>query len=201
MENDKWGVGDKTDAKPFGTATVGNQEVELIFGEHPHSLRDNNIYARFPSGAIEGFDGHRILIGVNVQMSNYLKDSYYSGSEVRKGGSVTIFADGIQVYEDFCREPERALLKAHSILGQLYEHSSNWLSKRDREALRGRKIYYREVPAVIERLVTDQGCVIITTEDGKPFPLAVWAKEDDDDEIESSIKVEVLSPHIWWFRD
>jgi hypothetical protein len=50
------------------------------------------------------------------------------------------------------------------------------------------------------QLMTDQGAIIISTEDGRPFQPTIYAKDDGDD-AESSIKDDVLSPHIWWFRE
>jgi hypothetical protein len=72
--------------------------------------------------------------------------------------------------------------------------------KEERDRLVGRKVFYREVPAIITALVVDQGCVMISTEDGKPFPPPVYRDAGDDDEAENTIKDEVLSPHIWWHR-
>ena len=48
--NEQWGVGKEKDAKAFDTVKMGGEELELIFGEHPHSRQDNTIYARGKSG-------------------------------------------------------------------------------------------------------------------------------------------------------
>ena len=199
-DSDKWGAGDPAKWSDHGTVKVGAREYPLIWGEHAHSRSDNQHYVTGMGKEPVGFDGHRILLGVQVEESNYLKDSHYSGDEIRKGGSAKILADGEVVYEFFHRDARRALLKAHHLIGELLDHSSSWLNKKDRERLVGRLIYYDGTPAAIQRLIVDQGCVIIATEDGKPFPPPVWA-EPGDDERESSVKVEVLSPQIWWHRE
>lgn len=106
--SDEWGVGNKTKEKAFDTAQVGKQAVDLIFGEHPHSRRDNTTYARFPSGDIEGFDGHRICTKIEIEESNYLKTSGLSGNQVRKTCTVKVFFNGEQVFEDWHRTYDRA---------------------------------------------------------------------------------------------
>jgi hypothetical protein len=199
VTEDKWGAGDPSKWSDHGTVIVGQKKYPLIYGEHPCSRQDNRHYVNLGGKEPVGFDGHRILIGVQIEMTNYLKDSYLSGSEVRKGGSGKILADGEVVFEFFSRDPMHALLKAHHLIGALSEHSSGWLSKRERERLIGRAVYYREVPAVIQRVILDQGCLILATVDGQPFPAPVW--RDEDDERETTVKVEVLDPNIWWFRD
>ena len=110
-------------------------------------------------------------------------------------------SNGEVVFEFFFRDVQAALLEAHSLIGKLLEHSSSWLVKLERERLVGRPVYYREVPAVITRIILDQGCVIIRTADGQPFPPPVYRDTDEDDEREVEVKTEVLDPNIWWHRD
>lgn len=193
--SDEWGVGNKAQDKAFATAMVGKTEVELIFGEHPHSRQDNNIYARWPSGRIEGFDGHRVAWKIEIETSNYLKESELSGEEVRKGGSLRIWKDGVQVADEFFREVPAALRKAERLLTEISEHwphgePSEWV---------GRKVYYREIPAVIEYVILDQGCVVVKAEQGV-FPPHPYEREDGRSEAEATAKVEIASPHIWWWR-
>lgn len=196
---DQWGAGDRAKWHSHGVVQLGKERLPLIYGEHPHSRSDNRHYVEMHGKAV-GFDGHRVLIGVNLQSKNYLKDSELSGDEVRKGGSCEILADGEVVYEFFHRDPQWALLKAHHLIGELGGHASGWMNKEDRDRLVGRKVFYREVPAVIERLIVDQGCLIIRTESGEPFPPPVYREAGEDDERESSVKVEVTDANIWWFR-
>ena len=100
--SDEWGPGDLSKAKTFGWTTIGEEKdggaLELFFGEHPHSRRDDNIYARDDHGNVYGFDGHRPLIDVTFRSYNYLKSSHLSGDEIRKGGQCVILADREPVY-------------------------------------------------------------------------------------------------------
>jgi len=206
MSEEKWGPGDLSGAKPWGTAKMGTADspqeaVGLFWGQQPHSRNDNNCYAKFKDGGVVGFDGHRILIDVSIKSSNYLKDSYYSGDEIRKGGSCVISADGVAVFEFFFRDPQWALLHAHAIIGQLSEHSSHWLVASERGRLVGRKVWYERDPAVIVRLIEDQGCVILEPDGVAAFATPVWREPGDDwDEYRTSIKAEVTDPKIWWHR-
>lgn len=199
MTNDQWGAGDRTKWSNHGLVRIHDKEYPLIYGEHPHSRSDNQHYVEMGRDVV-GFDGHRIELDVNITTRNYLKSSHMSGDEVRKGGSCQIIADGEVVFEFFTRDVQRALLKAHQLIAELGEHSSGWLMKDQREKLIGRKIFYREIPAVISRLVVGQGCVIVATADSQPFPAPVYREPDDEDEREPEIKTEVTDPNIWWFR-
>jgi hypothetical protein len=197
-----WGVGDQADSKAFDTVPEG----ELIFGQFPHSRSDNNIYLRRPDGEIVPFDGHRRLIDVDIKSSNYMKDSYYSGDEIRKSVLGSIIVDGVKLVEIFGREVQQVMRWVDRAIDEYSEHPSNWFSKQAREEMPGRRIYYHDQPATIKRLVEDQGCVIIETEPGFVPP-----RRDQDEDMYDywedwkvdghyEVKEEVLSPHIWWWR-
>lgn len=200
--SEQWGVGDQADAKAFDTVPEG----ELIFGQFPHSRRDNNIYLRRPDGEVVPFDGHRRLIDVEITSSNYEKESEYSGDEIRKSVTGSIIVDGVKLVEIFGREVQQVMKWLDRAIDQFSEHESNWFSKKAREALPGRKIYYYNQPATIKRIIEDQGCLIIETEPGFVAP----NRNDDEDDFDTwedwrvdghyEVKDDVLSPHIWWWR-
>lgn len=200
MSDDQWGAGNPEKWSDHGTVMVGDRRYPLIWGEHPHSRSDKNHYVKMRGDEPVGFSGHRILISVILESSNYLKSSSYSGSEVRSGGSGKIIADGEVVFEFFFRDIHYALRQADHLITELSEHSSGWLIKDQRDSLIGRRIFYREVPAIISGLVLDQGAIMIDTADGQPFPPPVYADGPDDDEREARIKTIVTDPHIWWHR-
>lgn len=206
--SERWGVGDQADSRAFDTTTVEDSIVELIHGEHPHSRNDNSVYGRNPvTGAVHEFDGHRRLIDITIKSSNYLKTSDFSGDEIRKSVVGAIISDGTQVYEFSHRTVEAVLLQAHRLLQVLQEHESGWLSADERMRLPGRKIYYHEMPAMIQYVIEDQGCVMIsiardamnTRIRGKEIAelWEDWLDADGD----YAVKDDVLSPHIWWWRD
>lgn len=193
-----------TAPKPFDRVAVGETAVDLLFGEHPHSRRDNNIYARFPDGRMEGFDGHRVLCTVLFQDYNYLKTSGLSGNEVRKGGTCTITMNGFQCATFFYRDLTWALLEAHRQIAKIQDFDVHLWQEEDRAALVGRKVYYRNHPAIITAFYEEDMDVILMA-DGGTFPLAAYQQERDagemwDDEETAHVKDSIFSPHIWWYR-
>lgn len=208
--SDEWGVGNAANSKAWATTLVSETEVELIHGEHPHSRCDNTTYARFPDGNIEGFDGHVLLHEIRFADYNYLKQSGLSGNEVRKGGKCEILINGHVCGEFFYRDISEALISARTRLAKIHDHPIRIWDDDERRRLIGRKVYYRDFPAVVERLIEDQACVILRPDepDRAVFPPPVYELEDarrGEGEIDWSerqtVKVEMDSPHIWWWRE
>lgn len=200
-----WGVGKKTNEKAFATTYVGKEKVDLIFGEHPHSRQDDNVYARWESGRIEGFRGHSLLHEITFKDYNYLKESHYSGDQVRKGGECSIRINGTVVETFFYRDVEDALLRAIRRLSEIHEFPVRLWDEKERASLVGRKIYYRDQPAVITRFFEDQASIMICPDPKTtPFAPAPYEIEDqkkgDTVEFESEIKDTIYSKHIWWWR-
>jgi len=198
MEEEKWGVGSAIDKKAFDTVKMGEETVELFFGEHPHSRQDNNIYARTKSGSVYGFDGHRLPIKIEIEEGNYLKTSGLSGDQIRKKCSVKVFCDGIQILDEGHRSYEHGYRIAHQFILDMEMHWS-WFPKKIDEQIE-KIVGYREQLCKIKRVIIDQACLILETLDGKPFKRFLWEDDKDDDyEKESTIKVEITSPHITWY--
>jgi hypothetical protein len=199
MSNEQWGVGNAKDSKAFDTTTCGTgnnaKTIELIHGEHPHSRRDNTTYARTKDGRIYGFDGHRAPIKIEIEEYNYLKESELSGDEIRKGCSVKVFAGGVQIFDEFHRDYHRGYLMAKAYIDAISEMGHRF--PKEPEKLIGKVIGYREQLCKIDRVIVEQGCLILSTVDGKPFKRHFLYSEDDWEE-ETSIKVEITSPHICW---
>lgn len=200
--NDEWGVGAKANDPSFETGHLDDgTPYELIFGEHPHSRSDNTIYARFkePMGSeresIVGFDGHRILVRIELRTMNYLKTSFLSGDEVRKGGEWRVWLNDHEVYSGFLRDPFEALLTIRQKLHQLLDLPvALW----NGETPEGRKVYYRQTPAIITRWLPDQGCVMLEVDGVDYFPPVPW---HEDQEKDRTIKDDILTPNIWWWRE
>jgi hypothetical protein len=201
---DKWGPG--SEFKSFDTVLVGNTVMELGWGEHPHSRQDNRMYVREPGGTITGFDGHRILVKVVVESSNYMKESELSGDEVRKWCTATIYFNGVVARKLEGRDPERLLLRAHNAISDLMEMSySVW---HDGSSLIGRKIYWHHTPAIIKSINTDTAELFIIPAEGQ-FPPSPWAIEKDDSnnitdwlaDYGNGMRINDNDPAIWWWRD
>lgn len=206
-EERKFGVGSGANSKAFATVQVEGKTVELIHGEHPHSYSNNTTYARFPSGTIYDFDGHRVLTRIEIEEYNYIKESEMSGDEIRQGGSVKVFLNGKQVGGEFIRSWQSGIEIAKALHSKIMDHPA-WLWEPDVEKrIEGRKVYYKNTPAVLRHYMPDQACVMIDVVPGMQFPLPPHVIDDmDGEEIASdydrqSIKDSIFSPHIWWYRD
>lgn len=201
-----WGVGKDKDKKAYASTYVGKQKVDLIFGEHPHSRRDNNTYARFSDGKIEGFDGHTLLHEITFKDYNYLKESELSGDQVRKGGTCTISINGTVVETFFYREIENALHRAAHRLTEIHEFPVRLWDEKDKASLIGRKIYFRNQPAIITDYFEDQACVMIKHDpEDTPFVPAPYdlegVKNGEQVEYFNQVKDSIYSKNIWWWRD
>lgn len=186
--------------KAFDTVDIEGEKVDLIRSDGVHSTCDNNCYARYSSGELHGFNGHRIRWGVEIKEGNYLKESHLSGSEVRKSCTAKIFAGDVQVYELGGRDVEIMLDKVKWTIAKLEDLPAEVFTREGRIQITGRRIFYRDQSAIIENYFVDQGTVIIAKAGTGHFNRAAW-QDEDNDEYESTVKEDILSPHIWWFGD
>ena len=194
---ERWGPGDREAWKYLdqeGQFQDGTP-FRLFFGEHPHSRSDKTLYADLGDDAEPvAFDGHRVRTKIVIEEANYLKVSGVSGSEIRKQCWADIVMNDRLVYRyQGPRNATDVLLKAREVLLELFELPVQ-LWQPDFDGLVGRKIFYRNHPAVVDDYWPDQGCVYVRSEEGL-FPAAPW-----DPEPIGAVKDEILSPHIWWFR-
>jgi hypothetical protein len=201
--SNEWGPGDRFDQ--FDTVWVEGQLMDLGFGEHPHSRSDNNFYVRSKTGAITGFDGHRVQVKVVVETENYMKESELSGDEVRKTCTATIYLNGVVARVLDGRDPQRMLMASYRALDELFDMGcSVW---KDGDELIGRKIYYQHTPAVIERIDAEQAKVFVVPEKPGMFAVPAYAMEDGPDAIRdwlddygAGLYVSDRSKDIWWWR-
>lgn len=143
----------------------------------------------------EPFDGHRVLWSFAYEPYTYLKESELSGDEWRKGGTIKIFRNGEQVYKEFCRDPQNAASRMWGILAKCMDFDWEGLKE-------GRQIWWRETPAIITRLLLDQGAIIVDAVPGHTFPDRPWDKEDWEKlEDNTSVKLDIFDKNIWWWRE
>jgi hypothetical protein len=201
-EDVKWGVGDKGASKAFDTVKIGNEDYELIFGEHPHSRQDNTIYARskkYPEEII-GFDGHRLPFKIEIEESNYTKRSGLSGNQIRKACSGKLFLNGIQIFECGGRTYDRAFKQIDTFIDSM-EQMWSWYPNK-LEEYQGNIVKYEGQLFKIERFIVSQACMILVTPDGKPrkpFQSEAEDLENNDFDGMESVKVSINSESIWWF--
>lgn len=200
--SEQWGVGNAAHSKSFDRVPVEGTTVELIHGEFPHSRSDNCVYARFPDGRIEGFNGHRLLHEITFKDENYLKTSGLSGNEVRRAGRCTIRINGHVVGDIFYRDVMEALLLARQHIQKVHNFPIRLWDPDEIATLPGRKIYYQNAPALIERYLEDQACVIIVPDGAEHLPLPPHEQEEENPDYSEldRVKEDIFSESIWWWR-
>jgi hypothetical protein len=205
-----WGPGNKLNAKAFTTTTVGapdqERQIELFFGEHPHSRMDNSVYARDDSGFTAGFSGHHSPVSIIVEEYNYLKSSGLSGDEYRRACNTKVLIARKHVYTlGHGRDWLYAVTRLPDVVTRLQEHPVRFWSDEDIRSLEGRKVWYADQPAVVRRWSPDMG-VFIESVNGRFRPPG-WAQASQDqidnwnDEYAEGLYIDVLDARINWFRD
>lgn len=197
MSNENWGVGSRKDEKAFDTVKVHGHEYDLIFGEHPHSRQDNTMYTRDKNGRIEAFSGHRHPFKIEIEETNYLKESELSGDEVRKGGSAKLYVDGILCFNGFCRNYEMGYRFIQDFIMKM-EMMWSWYPKKPQEQI-GKVVGYREQLFRIKSIDVKYADMILETLDGKDRKKFLWEDEEDLDEIDNTVKVSIVSENLDWF--
>jgi hypothetical protein len=169
-------------------------DVEYIL-EDPGPTKDNLIE----------YNGRSVCWSIAFEETNYFRKG-----EIREGGLCTIFRNGKKFYEIGAREMQYGLSKAQYFLMQLQEHPINFWSRKWRDELIDRKIWYNSDPCIIRSIIEDQGCIMIEPdrEYTKLFRPSPWQIDADDvfDPLThynggEDIKADYLDPHINWFRN
>jgi hypothetical protein len=148
------------------------------------------------------FDGHHTLWRFEYTPKTYLKESYLSGDEWRKGGAVKIYRNDVCVLNQFCREPDRAVFIIADKLPKLMDFM-NW-----EEVKVGHKLYYMETPSYIKHICDDGEIVVAIEDETKEYPLWGYEQEDIANGEESlerdwdkTSRVHVLDERIYWWRN
>lgn len=157
-----------------------------------------------PNNLIE-YSGRAVNWSISFEETNYLRKG-----EMREGGKCTIWRNGQKFYEVGAREMNYGLASAQQIVMRLQEHPINFWSRKWKEELIGRKIWYNSDPCIVRSIIEDQGCVMIEPDKTciQFFRPAPW-QVDASDTInplnfyhgEDDIKAEYLDHNINWFRD
>lgn len=154
------------------------------------------------------FAGHQVQIDIEFHTANRREVNDWKGrDEIRAEGLWTLSLARQQVWEGFLRaNPLDQLLEIRRIAQGLIDHDAiDWRSGVPVDVqLLGRRVYYRDTPAVISSVSTlSQGCVILKPVGADDFPAPAWELDKDDgyDDERDEAKVDLLYPHVWWWRD
>ena len=148
------------------------------------------------------FDGHFLEWKLEYSPKTYLKESELSGDQWRKGGNVRIYLNGDCVLEEFCREPERALMLLAKGLHELQCHFElfgvnidNW-----KEELIGKKVYHCGIPSTVISY-SNNGEIIVQRDDGKDYQPDLYPSlmnDSDEDEWKDKDRVHITDKRINW---
>lgn len=136
----------------------------------------------------------------DMNPKNYTKTKW-DETEARSGGGVAITRNG----EIFCHVTggiNYGVDQARVMIARFNEHPLKLNSINfDKKAI-GRKVWWRSEPAIVTSYIHGQACVILEPDGIAQFTVPPeFAKEDPDYYEDGDVKAEILSPHIWWFRD
>jgi hypothetical protein len=146
------------------------------------------------------FNGEPVRWGIESYSNNYTS-SKWGETEVRHNYQIVITRNGKPFVSFGARDLSYGLATAQYKLANYQEHPINFTDRNFKEKLEGRKIWYKNQKAIVEKWVEGQACIIIKFENGKYEPLE-YEKEDNIVYLEEDyVKEDILSKHIWWFRD
>ena len=150
------------------------------------------------------FDGHFLEWKMEYVPETYLKESELSGDQWRKGGSVRIYLNGDCVLEEFCREPERALMLMAKGLHELQCWFETYGIQLDgwKEDLVGKKVRHGSIPSTVVRYCGN-GEVILKRDDGKDYLPDLYPSLIEDDgtyetEWKDTDRVHITDKRINW---
>lgn len=191
-------------SRPIDTGYVDDgEEYELVYGDPEQHNQEPSLYARFPNGVSVPFEGHRVYVKVQLQTYNFLEEPLFTEQRVLSGGRARIFLNHQLVYGFFFRNPEEALERAKTTLRQLKDFGpiKKWCREEIEQQLVGRKIFFRECPAIVESFIGEEGSVWIRADTPSgAFPIPCCARDQVQAGGDSRLKEDLLSPHIWWWR-
>lgn len=193
--------------KPYDVYRVDDC-VHRIGGRH-----GNNCLWCCPAGekltyenAIE-YDGESARYSITATPVNYIKTKWDETS-MERSVHVIIMRNDEVFYTFGCRDMSYGLAKAQVLITQIEEHPINFNDRNyvERDII-GRKIWWRNQPAIIESWIEGQACIIVKPDfdDGATrFKTPKYFENEDGmfDEDEETVKLDVLlDKEIWWFRD
>jgi hypothetical protein len=150
------------------------------------------------------FSGYMLQVDVELHTGNRREVNDWKGrDEIRPAGHWVLFFNRRQVCSGgVAADPFDTLLAIREKARSLLSTQVDWT---DPEAIIGRKVWYVRQPAVIASLVLEQGCMMLRPVDGSVlYSNHEVPKGEDDgwsDPEAGEAKVEIDSPHVWWWRD
>lgn len=163
----------------------------------------NNCLYSYPRNEKPTLDNIREFNGDVLWSYSVEKFNYYGKYAIEYGTRANIYFAGEKIYELRCSW-DLMPHKIMTIITELQEHPIPIveIGYEEKEVI-GRKVFFKDKPGIITRYIKNQGCVIIEP-DGKvdKFGKPIWESDEEYEyNFEGDVKVDILSSHIWWFRE
>ena len=163
------------------------------------------------------FMGHRVQVDVELHTANGREVNDWKGrDEIRAGGHWSILCNRQPIWDGYVgSDVLRTLDEIRRRVRWLIEDGGPLDHTDPRpyaQQLQGRRVYYRDRPAVVSSTVLDQGCVILSPVGAAAFPRSAYDldsepdgtghdEQDLYDECEArTVKVHIDDPAIVWHR-
>lgn len=174
-------------------------------------LKNGHFVARFALRGDEApFAGHRTPLAIEIEEYNYLKSSALSGDEVRKKATARVYyvestplsRTRVHVLTLSARTHDHLLVDLLHLIPKLHEHPLRLFDPEDRARIEGRKVFYRDLPAVIERFKPDMG-VFLRPDGIEAFPPHAYNSDREgwEEAYGRGLWANIFDDHIWWYRD
>lgn len=152
---------------------------------------------------LAGFWGRPINWGISFEENNSSKTKW-NHTSINSTGKCIITRNGEPFYHIPCRDMSYGLAKAQFLIVEFDEHPIGFIDRNWEKNLIGRKVWYKESPAIVKRV--NEGEVFIVPDGIKEFPIPnSWKKDSIENpdiwnDYKDGLNVEFLSPNVVWFR-
>lgn len=145
------------------------------------------------------FSGEACCWSFTVTSKNYIK-SKWGDTEMRHNYSISILRNNQEFYTFGANNMDWGISKARQLLFEVSEHAISFNERGFENDIVGRKIYWREQPAVI-RSYSMCGNLCIEPAGDSTFSAPSYADDEFGwNEGETDIAEDLFTPSINWFR-
>ena len=151
---------------------------------------------------IEFESEHPVRWGIKFEPKHYRKDKW-DESRLEYSAPVTITRNGEDFYT-LWGGLNYGIDKARVLISEINEHPIDFNSIDYDKRIIGRKVWWRSQPAIVTGWCRRQACVILEPDGIEKFSVPAEYVGDplfDNEEDRISIKDEIFSEHINWFRE
>lgn len=146
------------------------------------------------------FDGEAPTWGIMFDQVNRIKTKW-DETRIEKSGRCWITRNGANFYNIPTRDMDFGLATARHKLVMLMESPINIGMRGWKEELRGRKIWWRDQPAIVQYVSQDNELYIVPDETSHFSSPPSFGPPGSYSRYEDGLFADLLSPNVGWFRD